>query len=215
MNNFAQLAIVAVLLVVAGTGCTSTGQSVGGQASSESSASVVEADPTTAAVPTGSASEGSTASAPGEFEVCIPTNNTLRAGTDQQVVVAHSEGDMTVARQRGYTWSGSHTATDERFSGTHFYSWDGDSYTLASGDEGPQVAAEGLRIENDDGAWQGSGATATLPDGTSGSSPLVMTGEGAYKDLTAVLLWIDGDCFLNLRGIVIDFPETPVPATSE
>jgi hypothetical protein len=161
------------------------------------------------------ATDSAVAAAPGEFTVCIPFNQVLRAGTDEEVVVAHQDGDMTGERQRGYTWSGTHTATDDRFSGTHYYSWDGDSYTLASGADGPVVAAEGFRIENHEGAWQGSGATATLPDGTVANSPLVMTGEGAYEGMTAALLWVDGPCFLDLRGIVIEFPEAPVPATTD
>ena len=33
--------------------------------------------------------------------------------------------------------------------------------------------------------------------------------------LTAVLLWTEGACFLDLRGIVMEFPDPPVPATSE
>jgi hypothetical protein len=152
---------------------------------------------------------------PGEFTVCVPYNDTLRRGTDEQVVVPHPDGDMTIERQRGYTWSGTHRASDPRFSGTHYYSWDGDTYTLASGGEGPLAYAEGLRIENAEGAWQGEASGATLPDGTSWTGPLVMTGEGAYEGLTAVLLWTDDACFLDLRGIVIEFPDPPVPATTE
>ena len=122
---------------------------------------------------------------------------------------------MTIERQRGYTWSGTHSATDPRFSGTHYYSWDADTYTLASGDEGPIVYAEGLRIENAEGAWRGDATGATLPDGTSATGPLVLTGEGAYEGLTAVLLWNDDSCFINFKGIVMEFPDVPVPATSE
>jgi hypothetical protein len=201
------LAALAVVLI----GCSQQPGTPGPDAGADSPS------PSTAAAPSPAApaSDHVAAEAPGEFAVCIPINSTLREGTDEQLVVAHPDGEMTVERQRGYTWSGSHTATDERFSGTHYYSWDGDSYTLASGDRGLLVAAEGIRIENDEGAWQGSGATATLPDGTTGSSPLVMSGEGAYEGLTAVLLWIDGPCFLDLRGIVIEFPATPVPATGQ
>jgi hypothetical protein len=203
------------VLVVAGTACTSGDRDIDVEDSAEPSPSVAEADPTDSAVPSASASDGVGASVPDEFTVCIPRNRGLREGTDEQVVVPHPEGDMTVERQRGYTWTGSHTATDERFSGTHYYSWDGDIYTLASGDDGAHVSAEGLRIENDEGAWQGSGTSAALPDGTTASSPLVMTGEGAYEGLTAALLWIEGPCFLDLRGIVIEFPDPPVPATSD
>ena len=169
---------------------------------------------TDASLPSPTGSSDVAVVVPGEFTICIPINETLRTGTDEQDVVPHPEGDMTIEAQRGYTWSGTHTATDSRFSGTHYYSWDGDTYTIASGDEGPVAHAEGLRIENADGAWQGEGTGLTLPDGTSAISPLVMTGERGYEGLTAVLIWTEGACFLNLRGIVMEFPDPPVPATT-
>jgi hypothetical protein len=217
MSTLAKLATAGaavVVLVVAGAAFLLGREDIGVEASAEPSASVTEAEPTDEAVPSASASDGVGAPVPGEFTVCVPGNSPLRAGTDEQLLVPHPEGDMTVERTRGYTWAGTHSATDDRFSGTHYYSWDGDVYTLASGDDGARVSAESLRIENEDGAWQGSGASADLPDGTSGSSPLVMTGEGTYEGLTAVLLWVDGPCFLDLRGIVTEFPDPPVPATS-
>ena len=169
---------------------------------------------TDASLPSPAGSGDAAVLVPGEFSVCIPVNSTLREGTDEQGVASHPDGDMTIERQRGYTWSGNHRATDPRFSGTHYYSWDGDSYTLASGEDGPLAYAEGLRIENPDGAWEGQASGATLPDGTTWTGPLVMTGEGAYEGLTAVLLWTDGACFLDLRGIVMQFPDPPVPATT-
>jgi len=166
---------------------------------------------------TGSATNSapSAVTVPGEFTICIPINETFRAGTDEQIAVSHPDGDMTAERTRGYTWSGSHTATDARFSGTHYYSWDGDAYTLASGVTGPEVYAEGLRIENAEGAWQGQAAGLELPDGTTAAGPLVMTGVGAYEGRTAVLIWIEGACFLDLRGIIVEFPAAPIPATSD
>ena len=152
---------------------------------------------------------------PGEFTVCVPGNAPLRSGTDEQLVVHHPDGDMTVERQRGYTWAGLITSTDLRFSGTHYYSWDGDVYNLASGAEGPSAYAEGLRIENAKGAWQGAGIGATLPDGTTAGSPVVLTGEGEYEGLTAVLFWMEGSCFFDFRGLIMEFPDPPVPATIE
>ncbi len=175
----------------------------------------VPAPTSTSPRPSATASGDPPVVVPGQFYVCIPPNRELRGGTDEQVAVPHPEGDMTIERQRGYTWTGSHDATDPRFSGTHYYSWDGDSYTLASGDEGPLVYAEGLRIENAEGAWQGEASGVTLPDGTSASGPVVLTGEGAYAGLTAVLLGIDGSCFIDFRGVVMEFPDPPVPSTTE
>ena len=212
----AALAVLAVSLI----GC---GQQAGGPTAdaAEATTSVAAAssatpDPaSTSPRPSATASAELAAVVPGEFTVCVPHNSPLRTGTDEQVVVPHPDGDMTIERQRGYTWTGTHSATDPRFSGTHYYSWDADSYTLASGDEGPLVYGEGLRIENADGAWQGKGTGATLPDGTMAHGPLLLTGEGTYEGLTAFLVGMEGSCFINWRGIVMEIPEPPVPATSE
>ena len=212
----AALAVLAFSLI----GC---GQQAGGPTAdaavattSAAAASSTAPDPaSTSPRPSATASAEVAAVVPGEFTICVQPNHALRIGTDQQVVVPHPEGDMTIERQRGYTWSGTHTATDPRFSGTHYYSWDGDSYTLASGDEGPLVYGEGLRIENADGAWQGKGTGATLPDGTMAHGPLLLTGEGTYEGLTAFLIGMEDSCFIAWRGIVMEVPEPPVPATSE
>jgi hypothetical protein len=85
---------------------------------------------------------------------------------------------------------------------------------LASGDDGPLAYAEGLRIENADGAWQGEARGATLPDGTSWTGPLVVTGEAAYEGLTAVLLWTEDGCSLTSEASssssrILPFPRPP------
>ena len=232
MNNLGNLAVgVAIrrthgmtaalaVLAVSVIGC---GQQAGGPTAdaaeattSAAAASSTVPDPaSTSPRPSATASADPVAVVPGEFTICIPHNSPLRIGTDEQVVVPHPEGDMTIERQRGYTWSGTHTATDPRFSGTHYYSWDADTYTLASGDEGPLVYGEGLRIENADGAWQGEATGATIPDGTMANGPLLLTGEGDYDGVTAFLVGIEDSCFINWRGIVMGIPDPPVPATSE
>jgi hypothetical protein len=202
-----------IALAVALIGCTQQPSGPDAGTTESTTTSAVTTDPSARPSPT--VSGDSAVVVPGEFSICIPINSPLRVGTDEQGAVTHPDGDMTIERQRGYTWSGTHTATDPRFSGTHYYSWDGDTYTLASGDDGPLAYAEGLRIENADGAWQGEASGATLPDGGSWTGPLVMTGEGGYEGLTAVLLWTEDACFLDLRGLVIEFPDPPAPATSD
>ena len=215
----AALALIAIVLV--GCSPSSGGPTVGTGPPATPAPATPAPSPTvpvttgTPPQPSATGSGDSPVVVPGEFTVCVPYNDTLRRGTDEQVVVPHRDGDMTIERQRGYTWVGTITATDPRFSGTHYYSWDGDAYTLASGDEGPLAYAEGLRIQNAQGAWQGTANGATLPDGISASGPMVLTGDGAYEGLTAVLLGIDGSCFFDFRGIVMEFPDPPVPATTE
>jgi len=209
----ATLAVAVVVII--GCGQSSGAPTGVGSTVAPSPSSTVPAPTGTSPRPSATGSGDSAVVVPGEFTVCVPHNSPLRSGTDEQVVVAHPDGEMTIERRRGFTWSGTITATDPRFSGTHYYSWDGDTYTLASGAEGPSAYAEGLRIESAGGAWQGTATGATLPDGASANGPLVLTGEGAYEGLTAVLVWIKGSCFFDFQGIVMEFPDPPVPATTE
>ena len=148
---------------------------------------------------------------PGEFTLCLPGNAEFKTGVDTRVVVAGPSGDVTIDRRRGFTWKGTMIATDPRFSGTHYYSWDGDVYPAAAG--GLTVVSQGHRIENDQGAWSGSSVGVEMPDGTNQSAPVVLRGEGAYAGLTAVLIDVDGTCFQNYRGFVVEVPDPPVPYT--
>ena len=57
---------------------------------------------------------------------------------------------------------------------------------------------------------------AGLSEASRTSSPVFLTGEGAYKGLTAILFSEDGGgCFFGFRGVIIEVPEPPVPATSQ
>ena len=69
------------------------------------------------------------------------------------------------------------------------------------------------RIENDEGAWHGSTSRLTMPGGVVENSVIVLTGEGAYEGLTAVLYSFEGGCFFDYRGIVTEIPDPPVPYT--
>jgi hypothetical protein len=122
---------------------------------------------------------------------------------------------VTVDVSRGHTWRGTITATDDRLSGTHYYSFNSDAYRLPDGGT-PTSWAEGHRIENDEGAWQGSSVGFTDAGEVSETGPAVLIGEGAYEGLTAMIATsIEGECFLNVRGIVISVPATPAPVTKE
>jgi len=216
MNMYAKLAIAAAAgLLVALLGIyLLPGRDSGSIGRPASSSAVL---PSADAGPSATASDGGAASrVPGEFTACVPSNTELRHGTDETGVVPHPDGDMTLERRRGFTWSGAITATDERFSGTHYYSWDGDTYRLPSGAPGPDVVAEGHRIENDRGAWQGWSMGGGLSADTKTFSPVFLRGEGAYDGLTAILFTNDASgCFFGFRGLVLDFPEPPpVPATT-
>jgi hypothetical protein len=217
MSTFAKLATAAAafaVLVVVGVTFMLGGRGVGVESTATPSPTVPNSSGT-APGPTATASGDAAASVPGEFTACVPGNSLLREGTGEEIVVPHPDGDMTMHRQRGDTWVGTITATDARFSGRHYYSFEANAYTLASGDE-LGTFAEGHRIENDDGAWQGSATGANLPDGTFGASPVFLTGEGAYEGLTAVLFATEGSCFFDFRGVIMEFPDPPpVPYTGE
>lgn len=156
MNGTHRIRATLAVAVVVIIGCGQSSVTPSGDESTVApSPSPTVAAPTTSPQPSTTESGDSAVAIPGEFTICIPINSELVRGTDEQVAVPHPDGDMTIERQRGYTWSGTHRATDPRFSGVHYTSWDGDTYTLASGHQGPIAYAEGLRIENDEGAWQG------------------------------------------------------------
>lgn len=163
---------------------------------------------------------GATAAAllPGEFTACVPPNSQFKAGTYVTEVIPGPSGDVSVERTRGFTWRGTITATDPRLSGTHYTSWDANGYTPGSANphaltEGQASWAEGHRIENDEGAWSGSSVGLTLPDGTQAGGLVVLTGEGAYDGLSAMMFHIDGGCFFDFRGVVTEVPDPPVPYT--
>jgi len=214
MSTFARFAgLAAAVIVVAAAGTVLIlGGGIGGDAAGAAS------PPSSMGVPTGAPStlQATTKpSLPGEFTACVPQNSEFRTGTDAREVVSTDDGDVTIDRRRGFTWSGAITATDSRLSGTHYYSWDGDAYTLASGDAGQTAWSEGHRIDNEAGTWNGSGSGISWPDGTNWAGPVVLIGEGGYAGLTAVLVNADGPCFLNFRGIITEIPEAPVPFTED
>src|SRR5687767_1231723 len=96
----ATLAVIAIVLV----GCSppSGGPTVGtGPPATPAPATPAPATPAPSASPTRTAPHPSATGSgdlavvvPGEFTVCVPSNSELRAGTDEQFVVPHPEGDM-------------------------------------------------------------------------------------------------------------------------
>jgi hypothetical protein len=148
--------------------------------------------------------------APPEYvTVCVSAGPEVTRGTDELIEVSLPDGTMTLDRRRGWTWRQAvGDVSDPRLDGAWYQSFDADLYTLPGDQPGPGISAVTLRAENDEGAWQGSSVSIEFPDGTVTSPPLVMTGEGAYEGLTAVL---GGEgCF---QGYIIEVPAPPVPNT--
>jgi hypothetical protein len=142
----------------------------------------------------------------------------VQQGTDERVVVPLTDGEMSIDRARGFVWRQSTSSmSDPRLEGTVHQSEDLDSYTLPGGEAGPSFGISTKRIENDEGAWQGSAVVLNFPDGTVVAAPYVMVGEGAYEGLTAVYSVDYFDCGEDIQGYIIegDIPAVPEPYTGE
>jgi len=104
-------------------------------------------------------------------------------------------------------WQQTATNNEPRLEGTYYYS---EAYA-----EDPDSGATSgtLRIENDDGAWQGSMVYVYLSDGTMTTGTTVLVGEGAYEGLSAIWeeRFLAPRCAADVRGVIIvgDVPTAP------
>jgi len=141
--------------------------------------------------------------------VCGPA---VRTGVDE----SSPEGDLVRVRSRGWAWQPSATMSDPRLEGDYYISYDSDDY------RSPTVTSVGSgtwRIENEEGAWQGSFTNIKYPDSTTIVST-ALVGEGAYEGLTT--LWEStnhrpSECAWAVRGLIIegDVPAAPEPYTGQ
>jgi hypothetical protein len=107
-------------------------------------------------------------------------------------------------------WQQPATMSDPRLEGTYYYS---------AAERGGSHSAT-LRMENEEGAWQGSMVTAKLSDGSWTTGSAVLVGEGAYEGLVAI--WEHGylfpeACAADVRGLIVegDVPPAPEPFIPE
>lgn len=141
--------------------------------------------------------------------VCGPG---VRTGVDE----SSPEGDLVRVRSRGWAWQPSATMSDPRLEGDYYVSYDSDDY------RSPTVTSVGSgtwRIENEEGAWQGSFTNIKYPDSTTIVST-ALVGEGAYDGLTA--LWESTnhrplECAWEVRGLILEgeVPAAPEPYTGQ
>jgi hypothetical protein len=88
-----------------------------------------------------------------------------------------------------------------------------ENYDIYQTDDGTQVVGlSAVRLDGPDGSWTGTATSLySLPDGT-GSGFMVLTGEGAYEGLSAVLqgdpTGLDGYIF---EGELPPMPDPPEP----
>ena len=104
--------------------------------------------------------------------------------------------------------------SDPRLDGTVTWAWDEDEYRGASA-AAARVGSGTLRIENDEGAWEGSFHSAHLTKTGWATVVLPLAGEGAYVGQTA--LWEldyeasmpEGRCGWHVRGLVVTAADLP------
>jgi hypothetical protein len=130
-----------------------------------------------------------------------------------------SGGDTSVTHSRGWAWQPSATMSEPRLEGTYYYAYDSDEYRTEGLTSIPSVGSGTWRIENDEGAWQGSHPNIGFADGTYSKATTILIGEGAYEGLTAI--WEgqhDGPaCTWDIRGLIIEgnVPAAPEPFRAE
>jgi hypothetical protein len=149
---------------------------------------------------------------PVEFTGHIVCGPEVRTGMTD---IPLSDSDTSVAHSRGWAWQPSATMSEPRLEGTYSYAYDDDQYRTEGLMSVPSVGWGTWRIENDEGAWQGSHPNIGFADGTYSKATTVLIGEGAYEGLTAI--WEgqhDGPaCAWDVRGLIIqvDMPAAPEP----
>jgi hypothetical protein len=167
--------------------------------------------------PAGEATEESLA-APVAVTASIDPGDYVGPPATQERVDTPSSEDamMTLARYRGDTYIQPWTeVSDPRLEGTYTRSWDEDEYF-----QGPaflSVVVTTDRIENDEGAWQGSSVWYRPAQGEPSIAPMVMVGEGAYEGLTAILGGVEayGECAVTGYIIEGSIPAPPVPPSDQ
>jgi hypothetical protein len=164
------------------------------------------------------AAEESTVAAPVLVTACIDGGPYVGPpGTKEHVDIPSSEGEMTLGRYRGHTHLQPRTeVSDPRLEGRYTRSWDEDEYF--SGDAAfLSIVVTTDRIENEEGAWQGTSVWYRPAEGEQSFAPMVMVGEGAYEGLTAILGFVEGYGECAVTGYIIEgsIPAPLVPPSDQ
>jgi hypothetical protein len=147
---------------------------------------------------------------PVEFTGHVTCGDQVRANTSETDV-----GGGFLVRNRGAAWHQAATMSDSRMEGDYYVAFDDDQFVSPAGS---RVGSGTWRIENDEGAWQGSYTRMGSAERASVVST-VLVGEGAYEGLTAV--WESAHdpiaCDWDVWGLIIegDVPAAPEPFRSE
>jgi hypothetical protein len=163
--------------------------------------------PTTVPLPTTVAEQSlQPAQPPVEFTACDSAGPETQPRTVQQVSLP--DGETTIERSSVTYRQAATDVSDPRLEGTWYLTEDNDTYS-GPGTDGLIIGTWTRRIENDEGAWQGTThQSIDFPDGESVGGypgPYVMIGEGAYEGLTAILTHGDDDITCpNTRGYIFE-----------
>lgn len=144
------------------------------------------------------------AQAPVEFTACHEGAHVSRAagGTEETLTIPVEGGEMTIDRGRGWIVPQIVTeVSDPRLDGDWSWGWNEDDYTSGPGPEANIVTIV-WRVENDEGAWQGSQTFARFGEAWP-DTQVVLTGEGAYEGLSAVMAVLEGEDCPNRRGYIV------------
>jgi hypothetical protein len=153
---------------------------------------------------------------PVEFTACTSAGPAVQPLSVEQVSLP--DGETTIERESITYRQPVRQVTDPRLEGTWYHTEDNDNYS-GPGTDGLVIGTWTRRIENDEGAWQGTTPqTIDFPDGTNvggASGPYVMIGEGAYAGLTALLTHSEEGC-PNTRGYIFEgsIPSAPAQPAS-
>jgi hypothetical protein len=159
-----------------------------------------------------SATGTTTAQLPVAFSGRVVCGELVRTGRDE----SPKDGGPVRLTTRGWAWRPVATMSDPRLEGDYYISYDSNDY------ESVTVTSVGTgtwRIENGEGAWQGSFTNIKYPGSTTVVST-ALVGEGAYEGLTAV--WESTnhrplECAWAVRGLILegDVPAPPEPYTGK
>jgi hypothetical protein len=137
----------------------------------------------------------------------------VRHGTDTSETFETGDGRLFHTASHGYAWQPSGTMSDPRLEGTYYLAFEWDEYLSPGAPGWVRLGAGTWRIENDEGAWQGSLTNAWLSDGPEAAASTVLEGEGAYEGLR--VLWQEQDdwdaCSWDVRGLIVEGEPPAVP----
>ena len=154
---------------------------------------------------------------PEPFSAVVDCGGQIAVGSTESLEIPLVGATMTIVARRGDTWRPTvREVSDPRFEGRYSISSDADSYYAPGLTAQDVVGAGTWRIENDEGAWQGSFGYMDPLDGGEVTVMVPLKGEGAYEGLTAMVESAHDSvaCVWQWRGLVVDgdlpaYPEPP------